>query len=165
MMTKRVADPSREDAVRMTRSERIAMIVLAHAATVFEDLQEELKDRLKMIPDGAERLREVSEKTDALLFELRPTIPMKQRESLSNVALDMEMRIVPKNTPSETSVVMTKDEFRELVDLARVQCRECVMDTEECEKCSLFQLLTAVLPMEDYNGWTLCPYNLGEWAN
>ena len=78
--------------------------------------------------------------------------------------MDFEIRLTPKMTPSKTSVVMQKDEFKELVDLARAKCRDCMDDDEECEKCKLFQLLTVLLPLDDYSGM-LCPYNMGEWAN
>lgn len=161
----RIIEPSREDAVRLTRNEKTSMIVLAYAATVLDDLQADIADRLGMVPDGAEKLKKISEATDALLAELRRTIPVNQRVNLSNTARDYDFRLMPKASPMSTSVIMTKDEFKELVDCARVKCRECTDTNEECEKCGLFQLLTVVLPLDDYDDTMLCPYNLGEWAN
>ena len=158
-------DPSRPDAVRMTRDEKMAMILLAHSATVLDDLQTDLGARLQMIEDGPERMKELSEKTDQILHEVRLTIPMEQRKHLENTCMDYEMRTVPKLTPSETNVVMGKEEFRSLVDFARVKCQMCVESDESCEKCGLYLVLTSVLPLDDYHHQYLCPYNLGRWGN
>ena len=162
---KHMLAPSRDDAVRLNRQEKISMIVLAYAATILDDLQKEISERLKMIPDGAERLADLSRKTDDLLNELRMTIPINQRMTLQNTAQDYEIHLQPKATPSTTSVVMQKEEFKEMVDLARAKCHDCTEDNETCENCRLFQLLTVLLPLDDYEGTFLCPYNLGEWAN
>ena len=161
----RTIDPSREDAVRLTRNEKVSMIVLAYACTILEDLQKEIPDRLNMIPDGLNRVKEISDRANGVLDELRLTIPMNQRMNLSNTAQDYEFRLAPKATPQTTTVIMTKDEFRDLVDYARIRCRECTDDDDECGKCGLYQLLTEVLPLEDYHDTNLCPYNMGEWAN
>lgn len=164
-ITREMLSPSRDDAVRITRSEKMSMIVLAYACTILEDLKTDLADRLKMIDNGADRMNEVSEKADALLNELRVTIPLNQRMNLQNTAQDFEIRLSPKLAPCKTSVVMQKDEFKELVDFARVKCRDCMESDEECEKCGLFQLLTVLVPLNDYHDGMLCPYSLGEWAN
>mgnify|MGYP007092202921 CR=1 FL=1 len=44
-------------------------------------------------------------------------------------------------------------------------CVDCMDSDEECLKCRLYQLLTAILPLDDYHNGMLCPYNMGEWAN
>ena len=164
-ITREMLSPSRADAVRINRSEKMSMIVLAYAATILEDLKADLADRLAMIDDGAERMAEVSEKVDKLLIDLRATIPVNQRMNLQNTANEYEIRLSPKMTPYKTNVVMQKGEFKELVDYARTKCRDCMDNDEECEKCGLFQLLTVLVPLEDYHDGMLCPYNLGEWAN
>ena len=165
MIKKKLIDPSREDAVRLTRSEKMAFLHLMYAVTILEDLSTDISDRLGMIPNGCERMREVAETADKILYELRVTAPENQRISMQNVAKDYEIRLTPKATPSESSVLMTKEEFRELVDCARATCSECTLDDEECESCKLFKILTSVLPLEDYHERLLCPYNLGKWAN
>ena len=157
--------PSREDAVRMTRSEKLSMLMLAYAATVLEDLMTEMPDRLAMVDGGTDRLKKLSEETDELLNDLRLTIPMNQRESLERTAEDYEMRMIPKATPSKTNILMMKEEFRGLIDVARTKCRECTEDDESCTKCDLYNLLTCVLPLDDYHSVLLCPYNLGGWKN
>lgn len=165
MIVQKRLDPSREDAVKLTRNEKMAMLLFAYAATILDDLQQDIGGRLGMIPDGKERLEKLSKDTDQLLHECRLTIPENQRKNLQNTIQDFEVRFVPKMTPSQTSVVMQKEEFRELVDIARTKCWECTEDDDTCAACQLYQVLTVVLPLEDYHNNFLCPYNLGEWVN
>lgn len=164
-ITREMLSPSRDDAVRLTRQEKMAMIVLAYVATVFEDVKAELSGRLGMVEDGPSAMEELSEKTDRLLNELRLTIPVNQRLNLQNTANEYEIRLTPKATPSKTTVIMQKDEFKELVDLARARCVDCMETDTACGKCKLFQLLTVLLPLDDYHDGMLCPYNMGEWKN
>ena len=164
-ITKEMLTPSRDDAVRLTRNEKMAMITLAYVATVLEDMQEELKDRLGMIEFGEHTMRMLSKDCDELLNELRLTIPVNQRMNLQNTAQEYEIRLVPKMTPSKTTVVMQASEFKELVDHARAKCVDCMENDTDCEKCKLYQMLTVVLPLDDYHDGMLCPYNMGEWGN
>ena len=76
-----------------------------------------------------------------------------------------ETRMVPKMTPSKTTVLVQKEEFRQLVDAAQVKCSECTDDSEQCKACGLFKLLKIVVPLESYEGTFLCPYNLAGWEN
>ena len=162
---KKLLEPSREDAVRMTRTEKMSMIVLAYVATVFDEMREELRERLTMVEEGTEKIEILAKISDELLHDLRATIPIEQRINLENTAKDHEMRLVPKMTPSVTNVIMTKEEFRELVDHGRTECRDCTKDDKECGACGLFKILTSVLPLDDYDNGLLCPYNMGEWGN
>lgn len=164
-IVQKVLQPSRDDAVRLTRIEKMAMLQLAYVATVLEELQTDLKDRLGMFINGEYKMSILSESADEILNDLRLTIPMNQRMSLQNTAMDYEMRLTPKLTPMSTNVIMDKDEFKEIVDIARTKCHDCTEDSNTCTKCRLFKLLTSILPLEDYDGGLLCPYNLGEWAN
>ena len=164
-ITKEMLSPSRDDAVRLNRSEKMGMITLAYVATVLEDMQTEMKDRLYMVQGAPETLHDVSQETDWLLNELRKTIPIEQRLNLQNTAQEYEIRLVPKATPGKTVVVMQKEEFKDLVDQARAKCVDCMESDKDCEKCKLFRLLTVVLPLEDYHNGMLCPYNMGEWGN
>ena len=165
MIVKKLLDPSRPDAVRLTRSEKMAFLHLMYAVTIFEDVAEDLPGRLGMIENGKERMLEIAKVADRILYELRITAPENQRIALQNVAKDYEIRLTPRATPSDSNVIMTKEEFRELVDASRAMCKECAYDDEECEGCKLYQLLTSILPLEDYHERLLCPYNLGKWAN
>ena len=165
IVIKQFANHSRPDAVRLTRTEKMAMILLAHAATSLDDLQTELADRLVTVENGPDRLKEISRKTDQLLNDLRETVPENQRIHLQNTAMDYEMRLAPKAQPNTTNVIMEKEEFRGLVDCARARCRECTEDDSTCTECTLYNLLTSVLPLEDYHDGMLCPYNLAAWGN
>lgn len=165
MIIKKIKDPSIENPVRLTRDEKMGMILLSYAATVLDDLRKEMHDRIGMVWNGHERMRELAEKAEMILNEMRVTAPMNQRNQLENTANDFEMRLTPKATPGTTNVIMQKEEFRTLVDFARSTCKECTLDDEECETCELFQLLTVILPLDEYHDRMLCPYNLGKWGN
>lgn len=158
-------EPSRPDAMRMTRSEKISMMYLMHAVGTLENICETLEERLRMIPSGKSRANALAGEARELLDELRVTVPMNQRQGMERTACDVEVRIMPRLTPTESNVVMCKENFRELIEKARVACRECTEDDFACEKCELFQLLTVEQPVDNYNSLHLCPYNLAEWKN
>ena len=164
-ITQKLLDPSRQDAVRLRRTEKMAMLCLMYAGTILDDVQTDIPERLDMVVNGRERMQKVAADLDELLHDLRVTVPENQRIGIQNTAMDYEVRLTPKLTPSETNVVMTKEEFRSLVDFAREHCSNCVDDDEECAVCELYKVLTSTLPMDDYHGSNLCPYNLGQWGN
>ena len=165
MIVRKLLDPSRPDAFRLTRNQKMAMLHFMYAVTTLEDLSQDIGDRLEMIPDGMNRMKAVAEEADRLLSEIRVTVPENQRIGIQNIADDYEMRLAPKATPGPTNVLITRNEFKELVEAARAKCKECILDDNECEGCELYRLLTSVLPMDDYHSLNLCPYNLGEWMN
>ena len=164
-ITREMIEPSRPDAVRLNRGEKISVLFLSHAASVLDDLVNDLAERMKMVEGGQDRVQKLAEEANSLLHDVRMTIPENQRMNLQHTVEDYEIRMTPKLTPSITNVVVQKEEFRTLVDAARVKCTECTDSCEECEKCELFKLLTVILPLESYDGTMLCPYNLGVWAN
>lgn len=166
MIIRKIAEPSREDAVRLTRRERDSIVFFMNAVCVLEDLVGDLGKRLEMIPDGQERMKECGLAADQLLHELKLTIPMEQRKNLENTAGDYMMRLVPKYEPvSNRNILVDKEDYRALVDAAQVKCMDCVETDETCEKCKLFQLLTVIQPMEDYHSQNLCVYNMAGWEN
>ena len=164
-IVKRLLDPSRPDAVRLRRTEKMAMLHLMYSVTILEDLLMDISERLDMVENGKSRMEVVAKQADELLNEIRKTVPENQRIGIQNIADDYEIRLVPKATPGETNVIMAKEEFRKLVDCAKVKCMECTLDDDECEQCGLFQLLTSILPLDDYHSMNLCGYNLGKWKN
>lgn len=159
------AIPSRADARDLSRREKMSITFLMNATSSLADAKDELNGRLDMIDGGHELMDRLVEDSQKLLTEVRKTIPERQRTHLANTANDFEMRLVPKMTPAKTSVVMQKEEFRELVNAAQVKCRECLDDGQECKQCKLYQLLTVVLPMDEHEDGMLCPYNMAEWGN
>lgn len=157
-------NPSREDAYELTRKEKASMQYIAHAASALEEAKDDLGERLGHVDNGAERMAKLSADAIQLLTELRMTVPERQRMSMINTAKDMEIRLVPKFTPTSHNVVVQKEDFRELVNCAQAKCRECAYDDEECKACRLYQLLSVILPMDDYHWHHLCPY-VAEWEN
>ena len=158
-------NPSREDAWPVTRSEKLSILFLMNTVSAMMDSREELKDRVSRINGGPEMMETMCEVSERLLTEIRMTIPTAQRHNINNISKDMEMRMVPKATPSKTMVLMQKEEFRELVDAAQEKCLLCTDDSEECKACKLYQILTVVLPLDRYEAGNLCPYNMAGWEN
>ena len=157
--------PSRDDAWDVTRQEKMSILFLMNTVSAMMDSRDELKDRVSRIEGGAELMDTMVDSSEKLLTEIRKTIPTDQRVSINNVSKDMEMRMVPKMTPSKTTVLVQKEEFRQLVDAAQVKCRDCTEDNVKCRECGLFKLLKVVLPLDTYDGTFLCPYNLAGWEN
>ena len=130
----------------------------------FQEAKDDLADRAGMIDGGVDLLNGIADGSLKFLNEIRKTIPQKQRNNLNNTAMDYEMRLVPKMTPSKTTVTVEKEDFRTLVDAAQMKCTQCADTSDTCHECKLFNLLTAVLPLERYDT-ILCPYNLAKWEN
>lgn len=164
-MGQRFVVPSRKDAWDVTRQEKMSILFLMNTVSAMIDSRDELNDRVSRIDGGAELMDTMVDSADKLLTEIRRTIPEDQRVSINNVSKDMEMRMVPKMTPSKTTVLIQKEDFRQLVDAAQVKCRDCTDDSEQCRECGLFKLLKIVVPLERYDGTFLCPYNLAGWEN
>ena len=159
------AIPSRDDAWLVTRNEKLSILFLMNTVSAMMDSKGELADRISHIEGGPEAMESMCSQAEWILNEIRRTIPTEQRHNINNVSKDMEMRMVPKATPSKTMVLMQKEEFRSLVDAAQTKCHDCVDDNTECRKCKLFQLLTVILPMDAYDVGNLCPYNMAGWEN
>lgn len=164
-MSQRFTVPSREDAWDITRTEKCSIMFLMNTVSAILDSKDDIKDRLKRIDGGEQMMEDLAVTSEKLLTEIRRTIPEKQRVNLNNVSKDMEMRLVPKMTPSKTCVVVQKEDFRQLVDAAQVKCRDCMDDSTQCRECGLFKLLKVVVPLERYDGTFLCPYNMAGWEN
>ena len=155
--------PSRPDAWEMNRNEKQNMMFYLNASSIFADVIDNLRPRLERVENGVERAQKLQDDAVKLLEDIRVTIPEKQRANLYNTSLDPKMQLVPKYTPAGKTVIVPQDDFRELVDAAKVKCGDCVIDSDDCHKCELFKLFTAVLPLNRYDGTFLCPYNLAEW--
>ena len=165
MMAVNFVVPSRDDAWDVTRQEKMSILFLMNTVSAMMDSRDDLKDRVSRIDGGSELMDTMVDSAEKLLTEIRRTIPTDQRVSINNISKDMEMRMVPKMTPSKTTVLVQKEDFRQLVDAAQVKCRECTDDSEQCKVCGLFKLLKVVVPLERYDGTFLCPYNMAGWEN
>ena len=157
--------PTREDAVDLNRREKTCLLFLMNTVSTLIDSKTDLAKRLEMVENGPERMAFLADDSIRILNEIRQTIPEKQRANLMATATDYEMRLVPKATPSKTSVVLQKEELRTLIDAAQIKCMDCTDTFEESAKCNLCKLLKTHLPMDTYEGTYLCPYNGREWGN
>lgn len=149
--------------VRLTRAEMTTMFWLYSALNSTLYAKDDLTDRLDMVPRGHERLLEVIDILKELVNDLTLTVPEKQKSKIRNIMTDMEIRMVPKAAPKDVRLVLDKEEARVLVDSAQDLCKTCVKDGTECLQCELHNVLTAILPLENYGLGALCPYNLAEW--
>ena len=155
-----------DQTVRMFRNEFTAMKWLYSALNSMLCGSEDLKERLKMIPDGAERFRKTLDDMTALVNDLTGTMPEKQKQKVRTFMRDNEFRIVPKWTAKDVKVVLEKDDAKMLFDAAmEAKCGPCLMDGEECKKCKLYNMLIAETPLKSYGTGALCPYNLATWED
>jgi hypothetical protein len=158
----KLTDDQRE---RLTKSELAAMQWLLHALSSLRYVQTDLARRIAWIPFGKRDLALAIWHLDRICRDLIETIPTEQVKRIGNQMKDNEIRIVPKLTPAEYRMTMTKDEAMECIDLMRVACKECVKDGEECRSCQRYKMLTALTPLESYDGFYGCPYGLAEWED
>lgn len=148
---------------RLRRAEKEAVMYIMNTTSQLAYAKDDLKERLGMIPDGAERLQTILDGISSLLDDLLHTIPVNQCVSLKNATSDYQVRIVPKAMPKTENIVVTKANAKVLIDSAQEgKCASCVLDGNECRKCELEQVLEWVTPMTAYSD-TLCPYNLAGW--
>lgn len=125
-----------------------------------------LKKNLEMIPDGVERMNRVCNDMQEMYEDILGTVTKDQLKHIMSIIHDCEIVIRNKSVTNCTgnNVRMTIDEAKALVQAARFggYCTECFMESPECETCALFNVLSAVIPLDDYSG-VLCPYNTAKW--
>lgn len=154
-----------EEKKRLYRSEKIPMLFLMNAVSAMYYAKDDLKDRLASIPDGMARMDAMLENANKLLDDVLETVPTHQQINLLRTGKEYEMRIVPKATQPNISMVLEKEDVRELVDGAQeAKCTACVLNSVECRNCKLAKVLEKVVPLDRYNS-TLCPYNMAQWEN
>ena len=152
-----------EDRERMTRTEMIAMNWMFSALNSCIHSETDLAKRLECVPHGKKRFRLLVGQISAIMNDLTGTMPEKQKDKVRNMMHDMEIRLVPKMTPRDVSIVLSRKDAMVLFDLAKeAKCTTCMLDSEQCRKCELYKIMTAETPLEKYEGY-LCPYNLAEW--
>lgn len=148
---------------RLRRTEKEAMMYIMNTTSQLAYAKDDLKQRLGMIPDGAEQLQTILDRISSLLDDLLYTIPVNQCVSLKNATSDYQVRVVPKAMPATESIVISKANAKVLIDSAQEgKCISCVLDGKECRTCELEQVLEWITPMTAYSD-TLCPYNLAGW--
>ena len=151
------------DCERLNRTEMTAVRMMLAALSTAAYAKEDLKDRLECVPDGNKRMRMAVGGLRAICDDLIGTISRSQCKQIYGTMKDFEMRLLPKLTPGSTSIIMTKEQGKELLDCARWKCNDCVENGESCRQCKLYQLLEATTPLDDYGNGLVCPYALAEW--
>lgn len=155
-----LTDDQRE---RIPKAQVTALQWLLHALSSVRYAKTDLASRIACIPDAKRDLSCAIWMLDWICKALIETIPTEQVKRILNQMKDNEIRIVPKLTPPEYRMTLTKDEAMECVDLMRVACQSCILDGEECRKCVRYKMLTALVPLESYDGLYSCPYSTAEW--
>lgn len=151
---------------RVTRTEMAALRMVLILASEINYAADDLCERLKIVPNGTDRMNALKEEVNSLFKDLLGTVTDKQRRTLRNSANDYEMRLVPKMTPDTTCLAMTKSDITELVNCAREKCKFCSFNEEEAKtKCALYILLENYIPLDDYGTDITCPYAYKDWIN
>lgn len=152
-----------KDCERLMRSEMTAVRMLLAALSTAAYAKDDLKARLECVPDGNRRLRLALGLLRAVCDDVVGTISLAQSRQILGTMKDYEMRLVPKLTPMSTNIIMTKEEGKDLLELAREKCVGCTEDGDSCRECKMYKLLEATTPMDDYGSGLICPYSLAKW--
>ena len=154
-----------EQCERLRRTELLAVRLMLAALSCMASAEEDLHDRLGQVPDGHERIHALVVQFRELCDDIACTINRNQCRHIYNTMKDFEMRLVPKLTPMTTNLIMDKETGKALIDCARWKCHDCAEDATSCRKCTLYKLLEATTPLDDYDDGLICPYVLREWEN
>ena len=148
-----------EDSERLNRSEYSTLFSMLTAVNFAAKVKKGLSKRLQSVPHGAERLNMALGGLKAVCDDIVGTVPSKQAQQMQNTFSDNVWQLVPKLSPGSHNVVMDADIADELIAAAKEKCTECVLNDEDCRTCQLYQVLTAIAPLEEYGSGMLCPYS------
>ena len=150
---------------RLVRSEKNPLYMLISLVSSMNYAEKDLDERLSMLPDGRERMKELTTKINDLMLEVIDTVPQHQGQALVGTLKDYEIRIVPKLTPINHRQVIEKEDLRTLIDCAQeAKCMICTFDGKECRNCQLEKVMEKYIPLDNYEA-SLCPYNMATWEN
>ncbi len=149
---------------RLVRNEMNTLKRFAASFSEFLFVKDDLANRLKTIQNGERRLDEIIEKTNSLFTDILKTVPENQRKQLINTLSDYRFELIPKLHPGSTNVIMTKDQAKELVDLAQEKCKTCIEYSDNAQNCSVYKMLEKTA-LPDHYDTIICPYSLAEWAD
>lgn len=156
-----------EQCERLNRKQMGAVLRMYNLLSDEAYFSQDMASRLECIPNGKKRMQLALGQIRSIVNDITGTIPVEQCRRIHGTMKDYESRIVPKFTPSHTSLVLDKESAKQLIDFARSECKSCVNDNEECRQCPLYKLLVAIIPCDNYDesGSYLCPYSCSEWAD
>ena len=90
-----------EELNRLNRHEMNSLLWLFATLNSCKHSEDDLSWRLDLIPEGKQRFQLVLEQLRSILNDLIETIPRKQCKQFENILNDMELRFVPKFTPTK----------------------------------------------------------------
>lgn len=148
---------------RLTRVEMESCKLIISLVNCVVYGKKDLERILTAIPDGTERFDRTMHEMMDILQDICNAIPDKQRKALANSARDMKIRLVPAMLTENIVMQLDKENYKALIDCARERCKFCVLDGNECSQCSLYNVLIAQVPLDDYGDGIVCPYAFEEW--
>jgi hypothetical protein len=78
---------------------------------------------------------------------------------------DMDLRLTPKLAPIGDKVVIDVSDLSYIVQHAQRDeelCQTCIRTGDECRECKLYQIMSAIAPLEDWGSGMMCPYG-SDW--
>lgn len=144
---------------RAVRNEMHAIQFMLTILSAGTNVSKDLSERLKDVPQGAQMWRCGMGLLKSVCNDVVGTLPIKQARQIKGVCDNYEIRLMPKLSSKDRTIVLSAETGRELISLAQEGCRMCSKTADEAEKCQLFNLLTAITPLDDYDRYGLCPYN------
>lgn len=149
---------------RFVSSEWNKIIAYASYLSELSYMRDDMQSRLSMVENGPDRLNKLIEDAGSLLRDILDTGTENQKRKLRNTFHDFKMVLTPMMSPGTTNVLMTKDQAKELVDLAQEKCKNCIEDAEAAEKCPVFKVMEVTTPLNRYDSM-ICPFSLAQWSD
>lgn len=155
-----------EQCRRLNHSEMLAVRWVLNMASELNMAKGDLAHLLDAVPNGKSRMNMLVGQVNALFTDILGVVSDNQRQVLRNSARDYAVKLVPKVMTTKSYVALDKADFQELVTSAKNKCKYCPLDGKEALKCSLYKLLEAYVPLDDYgNSDISCPYAYEEWKS
>lgn len=153
------------DCERLNRTEMQSVRWLLAALNSCVLAQKDLDKRLECIPEGKRRFRLMTGQLRAIANDLIGTTPTNQCRQIRNTMTDMDLRLTPKMTPVGNRVVLDVYDLSYIVQHAQKDdelCQTCIRTGDECRECKLYQIMSAIAPLEDWGSGMMCPYG-SDW--
>ena len=126
--------------------------------------KEDMARRFDMVENGNERIEKLIDDTSSILSDILATAPNHQRLQFKNSLKDYRVELIPKLTPGSSNVLMTKQQVKDLINLAQEKCKTCLESAEQAKDCPLAKMMDVTALPDTYDS-VLCPYSRAEWAD
>ena len=126
--------------------------------------KDDMQSRLALIPDGKQRMDALLDDASALVKDILATGPESQKKQLYNTMKDYKIELMPKLSYGSSNIVLSKEQVKQLIDVAQEKCKHCIEDPESAQKCALYKFLVITALPDSYNT-LLCPYSQAKWAD